>query len=178
MADSRQILKGALVHLALFVVNFCVLVGVVDSFQIFQEDLPLLNTLILGYMLTHTFLLLSVQLGVQILELIRIRLPTFLPSYYFQFADDETIPMPLLDPTKSRLAFIVLLLVISGGPVFYPIFAVYGLLLVYAHVVIIALDPSTILGYFEIFLNWMPPILLIIVLVVILSIVIIEFKHV
>ncbi|TFF91075.1 hypothetical protein EU545_05765 [Candidatus Thorarchaeota archaeon] len=178
MPESRQILKGALTHLALFAVNFFVLLGVVDSFQIFQSDLPFLNTLILGYMLVHTFVLLSVQLGVQILELLRIRMPTFLPSYYFQFEDDETIPLPLLDPTKSRLAFIVLLLVLSGGPVFYPIFAVYGFLLAYAHLVIIALDPSTILGYFEIFLNWMPPILLLIVGLVILSIVVIEFKHI
>lgn len=178
MPERAQIIRGALGHMALFVINFCVLVGVVDSFQIFQEDLPILNALILGYMLVHTLALLSVQLGVQILELLRVRKPTFLPSYYFQFDDDEIIPFSLLDPTKSRLALLVLLLVISGGPVFYPIFAVYGFLLIYAHLVVIALDPSTIVGYFELFLNWMPPILLLIVLMVILSIVIIEFKHI
>ncbi len=178
MPERAQIIRGAFGHMALFVINFCVLVGVVDSFQIFQEDLPILNALILGYMLVHTFALLSVQLGVQILELLRVRKPTFLPSYYFQFDDDEIIPVSLLDPTKSRLALLVLLLVISGGPVFYPIFAVYGFLLIYAHLVVIALDPSTIVGYFELFLNWTPPILLLIVLMVILSIVIIEFKHI
>ncbi len=178
MPERAQLIRGVFGHLALFAINFCVLVSVVDSFQIFQEDLPILNALILGYMLVHTLVLLSVQLGVQILELLRVRKPTFLPSYYFQFDDDETIPVSLLDPTKSRLALIVLLLVISGGPVFYPIFAVYGFLLIYAHLVVIALDPSTIVGYFELFLNWMPPILLLIVLIVILSIVIIEFKHI
>lgn len=121
--------------------------------------------------------MLSIQLGVQILELVRVRMPTFLISYYFQFEDNETIPIPLLDPTKSHLALIILLLVLSGAPVFYPIFAIYGYLLTYAHLVRIVLDPSTIVGYFEIFLNWMPPLMLVIVAIVVLSIVIIEFRH-
>ena len=158
-------------------INFFVLVGVVESFQLLTSDLPLVNTLILGYMLIHTSLMLSIQLGVQILELVRVRMPTFLISYYFQFEDNETIPIPLLDPTKSHLALIILLLVLSGAPVFYPIFAIYGYLLTYAHLVRIVLDPSTIVGYFEIFLNWMPPLMLVIVAIVVLSIVIIEFRH-
>ncbi|MHA2034064.1 MAG: hypothetical protein ACTSX3_02050 [Candidatus Thorarchaeota archaeon] len=177
MPQRSQYLKGAAGHLALFALNFFVLVGVVESLQLFSDDLPLLNVLILGYMLVHTALLLSVQLGVQVLELIRIRMPTFLVSYYFQFEDNETIPIPLLDPTKSNLALVVLLLVLSGGPIFYPIFAIYGFLLVYAHIVKIVLDPSVILSYFELFLNWMPPLLLLIVAIVVVSIVVIEFRH-
>ncbi len=164
-------------HIALFFINFCVLVGVVESFQLFNVGLPLLNVIILGYILIHTAIMLSIQLGVQILELIRIRMPTLLVSYYFQFDDNETIPIPLLDPTKSRLALIVLLLVLSGGPVFYPIFAIYGFLLVYAHLVKIVLDPSTILYYFELFLNWMPPVFLAIVCIVVVSIIVIERRH-
>ncbi len=177
MPSRKSIVKGILGHIALFMINFFVLVGVVESFQLLTSDLPLVNTLILGYMLIHTSLMLSIQLGVQILELVRVRMPTFLISYYFQFEDNETIPIPLLDPTKSHLALIILLLVLSGAPVFYPIFAIYGYLLTYAHLVRIVLDPSTIVGYFEIFLNWMPPLMLVIVAIVVLSIVIIEFRH-
>ncbi len=164
-------------HLALFAVNFFVLVGVVESFQLFAVGLPLFNMIVLAYMLVHTSIMLSVQLGVQILELIRIRRPTFLISYYFQLENNEVIPVPLLDPTKSNLALIILLLVISGAPVFYPIFAVYGFLLTYAHIVRIALNPSMILFYFGLFLNWTPPLMLAIVCIVVISIVAIEFKH-
>jgi len=134
--------------------------------------------MVLGYMLCHTFVFLSIQQGIQILELIRMRIPTFLITYYFEISDQETIKVPLFDPTKSRLAVIVLLLVITGGPVLYPIFAVYGFLLIWGHLAIIALDPARIVQYFGIFLNYAPPILLIIAAIIIASIVMIELKHV
>jgi hypothetical protein len=180
MTDRGKVLKGIFGHIALFLVNFLVLYSIIQSIQLFYDpSLPFLDSLVLGYMLVHTLTLLSIQLGIQVLELIKIRMPTFLISYYFQFSDDEVIPIPLLDPTKSRLAVLILLLVISGGPIFYPIFTLYGFFLVYAKLVAIVLDPSTILFYFERFLfTYMPPILFIIVLGIILSIVIIEFKHV
>ena len=182
MTDRGKILKGIFGHLALFLVNFFVLVGIIESLQLYYDPsltLPFLNSLVLGYILFHTLALLSVQLGVQVLELIKIRMPTFLISYYFQFSDEEVIPIPLLDPTKSRLAVLILLLVITGGPILYPIFTLYGFFIVYAYLVAIVLDPSTILNYFELFLfNFMPPILFLIVVGIILSVVIIEFKHV
>lgn len=163
-------------------INFFVLVGIIESLQLFYNpsyQLPFLESLVLGYMLVHTITLLSVQLGVQLLELIKIRMPTFLISYYFQFSDEEVIPIPLLDPTKSRLAVLILILVITGGPILYPIFTLYGFFSAYARIVSIVLDPSTILLYFEYFLfSVMPPILFLIVVIIILSIVIIEFKHV
>ena len=129
-------------------------------------------------MVVHTFAFLSLQLGVQVLELIRVKMPSFLVSYYFQFSDEELIPLRILDPTKSKLAVIVLLLVITGGPILYPIFAVYGFLFIYGDLVVVTFDPTTILHYFQIFLNWMPPLIGVIVAVAIVSIVIVEFKHV
>jgi hypothetical protein len=178
MPDFKKYASGVVQHLALFIVDFLVLVGIIESFQIFTPDLPLINLLVLGYMVVNAILLLSVQLGIQILEFIRIRMPTLLISYYFKLEDDETIPIPLLDPTKSRLAVLVLLLVVSGGPVLYPIFAIYGLFVVAAIFSANPLDLATLIHYFGIFLNWMPPILIIVVAVIIISIVIVEFKHV
>ena len=182
MTDRGRIIKGIFGHIALFLVNFFVLVGIIESLQLFYDPslpLPFLDSLILGFMLIHTITLLSIQLGIQVLELIKIRMPTFLISYYFQFSDDEVIPIPLLDPTKSRLAVMILLLVITGGPILYPIFTFYGFFRVYARLVEIVFDPSIILYYFELFLfNVMPPILFLILVSIILSIVIIEFKHV
>ncbi|MHA1587991.1 MAG: hypothetical protein ACTSV9_04340, partial [Candidatus Thorarchaeota archaeon] len=64
-----------------------------------------------------------------------------------------------------------------GGPILYPIFAIYGFFLAYAHLASIIIDPSTILYYFEVFLNYMPPVLMLIVAIVIISIVAIEFRH-
>jgi hypothetical protein len=177
MLASKSVLTGAVGHIALLVLNFFVLVGIIESFQIFSFDLPFLNQFVLSYMLIHTTLLLSVQLGVQILELIRVRKPTLLISYYFQIEDSQTISIRLLDPTKSKLAVFVLLLVVTGGPVLFPIFAVYGFLLVYSFIAVIPLDPITIIYYFGYFLNWMPPILALIVGIIIISIVIVEFKH-
>ncbi len=178
MVSKFQYLKGALGHLILFLVNFSVLVGIIESLQLFTPSLPILNGMVLGYMLCHTFILLSIQQGVQILELIRLRLPTILIMYYFEVSDQETIKVPLFDPTKNRLAVIILLLVITGGPILYPIFAIYGFLLVWGHLAIIALDPARIVQYFGIFLSFAPPILLIIAAVIIISIVMIEVKHV
>jgi hypothetical protein len=170
--------KGIIGHGILFLVNFSVLVGIIESLQLFSNPpLPILNLLLLGYMMVHTFTFLSIQLGVQILELIKLRFPTFLALYYFQISDQETISVPLFDPTKSRLAVIILMLVITGGPILYPIFAVYGGLLVWGHLTIIALDPSTILSYFGIFLNYVPPLMIIVAGLIILSILMIERKH-
>ncbi|KXH73279.1 MAG: hypothetical protein AM326_00590 [Candidatus Thorarchaeota archaeon SMTZ-45] len=178
MVTSRKVLRGAVGHIILFIINFLVFVGLVESYQILTTELPLLTGLVLGYMVIHTTILLSVQLGIQVLELIRIRMPTLLISYYFLFDDDEAIPMPLLDPVKSRLGVITLLLVISGGPVFFPIFAASGLLFVMALLVQNPLTLPLIISYFIEFINWMPPLLVLIVAIVIASIVIIEFRHV
>jgi len=178
MVNKVQYLRGTIGHLLLFLVNFSVLVGIIESLQLFTPSLPILNGMVLGYMLCHTFILLSIQQGVQILELIRMRLPTVLILYYFKISDQESIKVPLFDPTKNRLAVIILLLVITGGPILYPIFAIYGFLLVWGHLAIIALDPVRIVQYFGIFLNYAPPILLIIAAVIIISIVMIEVKHV
>jgi hypothetical protein len=178
MPSREQVAKGAIGHALLLALNFFVLVGIIESFQLFTGDSPFLNWLVLGFMLAHSTVLLSIQLGIQILELVRVRMPTILISYYFQFEDSRTIDIPLLDPTKSRLAVIILILVISGGPVLYPIFGVYGFLLVGSYLAANPFDPSTILSYFELFLNWMPPIFIFIIGIVILSVVIIEFRHI
>jgi len=176
--SKLQYLKGGIGHLFLLMINFSVLVGIIESLQLFTPFLPTLNALVLGYMLCHTFILLSIQQGIQILEFIRLRMPTVLIAYYFQISDQETIKVPLFDPTKSRLAVFILLLVITGGPILYPIFAVYGFLLVWGHFAIIALDPARIVWYFGIFINYAPPLLLIIAAIIVGSIVMIEMKHV
>ncbi|MFX1561400.1 MAG: hypothetical protein ACFFBL_12490 [Promethearchaeota archaeon] len=178
MVTKFQLLKGAIAHLFLLLVNFSVLVGIIESLQLFTPALPILNALVLAYMLVHTFILLTIQQGIQILEFIKMKLPTILILYYFDIGDEETIVVPLFDPIKSRLAVIIVLLVLTGGPILYPIFAIYGFLLSWGHLAIIALQPSRIVQYFGIFLNYAPPLLLIIAAIIVLSIVMIERRHV
>jgi len=180
MLTRLQWLKGILGHVFLLLVTFLVLVGIIQSFQLFINPIgpiPFLNSLVLGFMVTHSCLLLSVQLGIQVLEIIKVRSPTLLIWYYFKFENNESIPMPILDPTKSKLAVLVLLLIISGGPILFPIFAFYGFLIVWDYFAIIALDPSTLIRLFAQFLNWMPPLLALTLLVIVVSIVMIEFRH-
>lgn len=177
MQDKKQIVVGIMEHIGLFLLNFVVLVGVIESIQLFVDEIPLINAIILGFMVGHTILLFSIQIGIQILELVRIKRPTLLMSFYFRFDDNEAIPLPLLDPTQSKLAVITLLLVITGGPILYPIFAIYGTLFMYEYLLVNPLFPSLIIQYFGIFLNWMPPIIGIILAILILSVVIVEFRH-
>jgi hypothetical protein len=181
MATWKHRIIGIVGHIVLLLVNFSVLVGIIESLQLFFDvayPLPILNYLLLGYMAVHTFMMLCVQLGIQLLELIKVRSPTVLILYYFKFSDEESIPIALLDPTKSRLAVLVLLLVISGGPILYPIFAAYGFLTIWGNLSIITLDPGAIIQLFAQFLNWVPPLLGIAALVIVISIVMIEFRHV
>ncbi len=180
MVTLNKFLKGAIQHGFLLMVNFCVLLGIIMSFQLLVSQLnplPLLNALLLGYMIIHTSILLSIQIGIQVLEIIKVRSPTILIGYYFNFEDQEIIPVPLLDPIKSKLAVIIILLILSGGIILYPIFAVYGMLHLWIRLPIIALHPSTIISYYVIFLNLVPPLLLIGAVAIILAIIMIEFKR-
>lgn len=180
MVTLWQYLKGALAHIFILFVNFCVLVGVIMSTQILLDSssaLPFLNALLLGYMVAHTSILLSIQLGVQGAEFLKKRWPIVLIAYYFGFSDQETIPEPLLDPVKSKLAVVIILLILSGGIVLYPIFAIVGMMLLWVRIPIIVLQPSTIIQYFMVFLNLVPPLLLIAVGLIVISIIMVEFKR-
>ena len=180
MVIVLQYLKGALAHVFMLIVNFCVLVGIIMSVQILAasfSSIPFLNALLLGYMIIHTSILLSIQLGVQGSELLKKRWPIVLIMYYFKFSDQETIPEPLLDPIESKLAVVIILLILSGGIVLYPIFAIVGIVLLWVRIPSIVLQPSTIVLYFIEFLNLVPPLLLIAVGLIVISIIIIEFKR-
>jgi len=173
-------LKGAIAHSLLLFVNFCVLLGILISIPIVIDPFngqPLLNILLLDYMIIHTIILLSIQIGIQILEITRKQLPSLLVLYYFRFSDQETIPEKILDPIKSKVAVVIILLVISGGVIIYPFFAILGFLTLVARIPVIVQNPSQIITFFDIFLNLIPPLLLLFVLFIILSIIMVEFKH-
>jgi len=180
MVTSKQLLKGAIAHSFLLFVNFCVLLGILISIPIvidLADGQPILNSLLPGYMIIHTIVLLSIQIGVQILEITKKKFPSLLVLYYFRFNDQETIPDKILDPIKSRLAVAIIFLIVSGGVIIYPFFAILGFLTLLVRVPSIVQSPYTILTFFDIFLNLIPPLLLLFVLVTVLSIVMVEFKR-
>jgi hypothetical protein len=180
MVTRKQYLIGVTTHGILLFVNFCVLLGIITNLAILvspSTSVIFLNLILLGYMIIHTSVLLSIQLGIQVLEIIMKKPPTLLISYYFNIGDEVTIPDPFLDPIKSKLAVIIILLILSGGTVIYPIFAIYGFLLLIVRLPIILLNPTTLISYFEIFLNLVPPLLMMTVVIIVLSIIMIEFKR-
>ena len=174
LIQSVNYIKGLVEHVILLMINFLCFVGLIESMQFFTNDLPILNTLLLGFMFIHTFILLSIQLGVQILQFLKVRKPTLLIAYYFQVSDEEVISIPILDPTKNILGVLVILLVISGGPVFYIIFTGYGALVAINLILRVGLDVGTM---FVLFLNWIPPLIFAIVFLIIISVVALEFRH-
>ncbi|MHA1136468.1 MAG: hypothetical protein ACTSSE_08280 [Candidatus Thorarchaeota archaeon] len=180
MVTDKQYLIGAVGHGFLLFVNFCVLLAIITNFQLIvspSTTVPFLTHVLLSYMIIHTSILLSIQLGIQVLEIIKKKFPTLLIAFYFNISDEEFIPIPLLDPIKSRIGVIVIILILSGGIILYPIFAVYGMLLLLVRLPNILLNPATLIGYFVVFLNLVPPLLLIAVAIVVLSIIMIEFKR-
>jgi len=180
MVTARQLMKGAFAHAFLLIVNFCVLLGILISIPLvidLANEQSILNSLLMGYMIFHSIFLLSIQIGIQILEITKKKFPTLLVSYYFRFSDQETIPDRMLDPIKSKLAVIIILLIISGGVIIYPFFAVLGFMTLLVRIPVIVLNPPVIITFFDIFINLIPPLLLLFVVLIVLSIVMIEFKH-
>ncbi|MGY5858180.1 MAG: hypothetical protein RTU63_02325 [Candidatus Thorarchaeota archaeon] len=180
MVTGKQVLQGAIAHVLLLIVNFFVLLGIVSSVPLLYPPsaaLPFLNQVLLVYMIIHTSILLSIQLGFQALEAMKKKFPNLLIAYYFNIGDEESIPHPLLDPIKSRIGLIVIILILSGGIILYPIYAVIGMLLLLVRLPNIVLNPTQIITYFSNFLNLVPPLLLIAVAIIILSIIMIEFKR-
>ena len=180
MVTGKQYLTASIAHGFLLFVNFSVLLGIITNLALLvspSTSIPFIDQLLLGYMIIHTSILLSIQLGIQVLEIIKKKLPTLLIAYYFSIGDEESIPNPLLDPIKSRMAVITILLILSGGIILYPMFSIYGMLLLLARLPSIIEYPPVLFDYFEIFLNLVPPLLLIAVAIIVLSIIMIEFKR-
>ena len=74
--------------------------------------------------------LIGIQLGLQLYALFTLDECPVLLFYYFQYSDDE-IPHTILDPTKSNIGLIVLILLLIGGYMAWPIYSIYGLILSY-----------------------------------------------
>jgi len=130
MFNLTKLIKYAVFH------AFALMMAIVPLYAI-TVTLPLifpareLFDLILLYGSAICLLLLPIQTGLQLDALIRFDSPPFLLSYYFQYDVDKKLPHDVLEPVKSRLGVLVLILLLAGGYVAWPFFTVYGFILIY-----------------------------------------------
>ena len=92
----------------------------------FISGIPLgLFNLVLVYMGCLSLILLPIQLGLGVYTFSHGQDPPFLLLVYFQY-DQKALPSNLLDPTKSNLGVVVLILLLAGGFIALPVFFSYG----------------------------------------------------
>ncbi|MGQ4833013.1 MAG: hypothetical protein ACP6IS_03810 [Candidatus Asgardarchaeia archaeon] len=123
--------------------------------------------------------LISIQVGVALNELIRLRPVPILLIYYFLYDPDEDLPNPELDPIKSEIGLVTLFLLLAGGYIAWPVFFAYGLITTYeVFGKSFVLSPEFIRGYLEQVAFAIPPFLGILLLILILSVFTIERRYI
>ena len=123
--------------------------------------------------------LISIQVGVALDELLRLKPAPILLIYYFLYDPDEDLPNPALDPIKSKIGLVTLGLLLAGGYIAWPVFFAYGLITTYdIFGKSFTLSPEFIRGYLEQVAFAIPPFLGILLLVLILSVFTIERRYI
>lgn len=137
---------------------------------------------LLHYPLIYGILLLipliGVQLGLQLYALFTLDDCPILLTYYFQYADRD-IPHPILDPTKSNIGLVVLVLLLIGGYIAWPAYTIYGIILSYS--IYFTENPLTseyISYLIESLSLAVSPLLLILALLIAISILLIERRYI
>ena len=130
MLKLMKLTKYIILHAFTFVMVVIPLYAVTVTLPLIMPPEEFFD-LVLLYGSFLCLLLLPIQTGLQLDALIRYDLPPFLLSYYFQYDVDKKLPHDVLEPVKSRLGVIVLILLLAGGYVAWPFFAIYGFILIY-----------------------------------------------
>lgn len=130
MLDLAKIVKYIVLHVFTFLMVIIPLYAVTITLPLIFPPREFFH-LVLLYGSAICLLLLPIQSGLQLDALIRFDLPPFLLSYYFQYDVDKKLPHEVLEPVKSRLGVLVLILLLAGGYVAWPFFTAYGFVLVY-----------------------------------------------
>lgn len=90
--------------------------------------LGLLDIMML-YSWVLTLVILPIQAGVQVWSVLRFEPTPILLTYYFQHDATGVLPHHFLDPVRSRSGLISVVVLLLGGLLAWPIYAVYGALL-------------------------------------------------
>ncbi len=125
----RQIGSFLLTHFCSGILTFLAMYGVANVGLGFS---PNLLAVMFVYSWGLTLLLLPIQAGIQIWSLLRVQPTPILLFYYFQYDAATNLPHRFLDPVRSRIGLITVILLLIGGLVAWPIYSVYGIFLLIA----------------------------------------------
>jgi len=113
-------------HVASLLLTGLAMYGVANIYLVFPVtfiDVMMLYAWIL------TLLILPIQTGVQVWSALSLKPTPLLLIYYFQHDASRNLPHQFLDPVYSRIGLATVVLLLLGGVVAWPSYAVYGALL-------------------------------------------------
>ncbi|MHA1595482.1 MAG: hypothetical protein ACTSXJ_04430 [Candidatus Baldrarchaeia archaeon] len=146
--NLKHAFKAAVIHIISVVFIGLAFIGITEAFPHIFPPSSLSDMLFL-YALVICAVLLPIQAALQAISLIRLEIPPFLLTYYFQYDPDEELPHQVLDPTFSKLGVAILLMLLGGGYLAWPVFAAYGayvILLVFARRTIVNIEDMKMLA--------------------------------
>ncbi|MFX0168702.1 MAG: hypothetical protein ACFE89_05000 [Candidatus Hodarchaeota archaeon] len=125
----RRILQGLATHVVTGLLTFLAMYGVANIGLVFPVGI---FEWLLLYSWVLTLLVLPIQAGVQIWSLLQRQSTPLLLTYYFQYDATHNLPHRFLDPVQSRIGLATVLILLIGGLIAWPIYAVYGAFLLIA----------------------------------------------
>ena len=134
------------------------------------------------YGIIVTLPLIGVQFGIQLYSLIGLESTPILLIYYFQHDADEPLPHPILDPIKSKIGLLALVLLLIGGLIAWPVYFLYGLYLWYEFYFSLLppskITPTYLKNLTERVASTIPPLLGIFLVLIALSVALIERRYI
>jgi hypothetical protein len=110
-------------HLVTGVLTVVAMYGVGNVYLVFPASL---TDAMMLYAWALTVLVLPIQAGVQVWSAIRLEPTPFLIIYYFQHDAVHNLPHGFLDPVRSRIGLATVVILLIGGLVAWPVYAIYG----------------------------------------------------
>ena len=132
------------------------------------------------YGIIVTLPLISIQFGIQLYSLFNREATPILLVYYFQHDADAPLPHPVLDPIKSKIGLMSLVLLLIGGLIAWPIYFLYGIYLWYEFYFSLPTEitPIYLRHLTERVASTIPPLLGIFLILIALSVALIERRYI
>ncbi|MCD6483595.1 MAG: hypothetical protein J7L47_00630 [Candidatus Odinarchaeota archaeon] len=179
MSLARKILSFIITHtlsIALIAASFY---AISISYDFVIPPISILDWYFV-YGIIVTLPLIGVQFGIQLYSAFNRESTPILLIYYFQYDADAPLPHPILDPIKSKIGLLSLVLLLIGGLIAWPIYFLYGIYLWYEFYFSL---PSEITPTYLRYLtkrvaSAIPPLLGIFLILIALSVALIERRYI
>lgn len=149
MAVSQRVQRGILFlvsHFGCGILTFLAMYGVANIGLVFPVSF---YDIMFLYSWVLTLLILPIQAGVQLWSLFHLTPTPLLLIYYFRFDATRTLPHRFLDPVQSRIGLLTVILLLIGGLVAWPIYAVYGGFLLIARFGLLLFTPQFVIIFIQ-----------------------------